>query len=202
MKQLCAGLLVIAVAGILLASAGCVYNKTDLVISENVCVTIDEYETTGSFSTFVVCDKFKEQLAKKLKDYGKSEKDVKAIYMTSATFKAMDVKPHDWNITANIDIARQDDPGAGYDAGPAPFVSFTDQSLLALQGGPTDADMHADGVSLVNDALESLVDGEDPRLVLLVTNESVTPTPSTSDPMEFKILACVRFQVVIASGKK
>jgi hypothetical protein len=61
--------------------------------------------------------------------------------------------------------------------------------------------MHADGVTLVNDALAALVAGGDPRLVLIVNNESVTPTPSESDPMEFRVETCVRFQAVIGKNK-
>jgi len=202
MKQLCARLLVIAVAGGLLASAGCVYDGTDLVITENVCVNLDEYQTTGNFGTFVVADVFKERFEQKLRENGKSAKDVKAIHMVSATFKAMDVKPHDWTVTANIDIARQDVEEGAYEDGPAPFVTFSNQSLNGLTGAPNEAQMNAAGVALVNRALESLVDGEDPRLVMLVKNESVTPTPSTSDPMQFRMLACVKFQVVVDAGKK
>jgi hypothetical protein len=201
MKQLCARLLVIAAAGVMLALAGCVYQGTDLVITENVCVSIDEVETTGTFTTFTVSDAFKERLDNKLHEYGKSEKDVKSIHMVSATFKSMAVQSHDWTVTATIDIARQDTPGGPYDDGPAPFVSFTGQSLRALSGAPTTANMHADGVALVDRALASLIGGQDPRLVLIVNNETVAPTPSVSDPMAFKILACVKFQVVINTGK-
>ena len=201
MKQLCARLLVIAVLGGLLASAGCVFNESDLVITDNVCVNIDEYQTTGSFSSFTVCDNFKNQLEKKLKDYGKSNKDVKSIHMVSASFKAMSVKPHDWTVTADVDIARQDTPGGSYQDGPVSFVHFNNQSLMGLTGKPNQASMDASGVALVNAALASLVTGGDPRLVLIVNNESVTPTPSVSDPMEFRVQACVKFQAVIAKSK-
>jgi len=197
MKQLCARLLVIAVLGTLLASAGCVLNGTDVVITDAVCVDIDEVQTTGTFSTFVVTDQFKEAFEKKLKENGNSTVDVKSIHMVSATFKTTMVRPHDWNVTANIDIARQDTPGGAYDDGPAPLVSFSDQALTDLRGSPTDATLHADGVALVDRALASLVSGQDPRLVLIVNNESVTPTPSTADPMAFKVKACVTFQAVV-----
>ena len=201
MKQLCARLLVIAALGVLLATVGCIVNKTDLVITDNICVNIDEHETTGTFTTFTVDDKFKDQLEKKLKEYGKSTKDVKSIHMIAGTFKTLSVKPHDWNVTGNIDIARQDTPGGAYDDGPAPFTSFNNQSLKALTGKPTDATLDAAGVALVDRALAALVAGADPRMVLIVNGETVTPTPSPSDPMDFKIEACVRFQTVIAGDK-
>jgi uncharacterized glyoxalase superfamily protein PhnB len=202
MKQLCARLLVIAVLGSLLANAGCVLNGTDVVITDAVCVDIDEVQTTGSFSTFVVTDQFKAAFDKKLKENGKTTVDVKSIHMVSATFKTTLVKPHDWNVTATIDIARQDTPGGAYDDGPAPLVSFSDQSLTALRGSPTDATLSADGVALVDRALASLVAGQNPRLVLIVNNENVTPTPSIADPMAFKVKTCVTFQAVVNGTKK
>lgn len=196
MKQLCAKLLVIAVLGSLLATAGCVLSESDLVITDNICVGIDEVQTDGSFSTFVVADDFKEQLEKKLAQYGKSSKDVKSIHMVSGSFKTVKVSPHDWTVDADINIGRDDNGDSSYEDGPAPLVSFSNQSLKALKGQP--ANLHADGVAVVNRALESLIGGGDPRLVLIVNNEDVDPTPTESTPMEFHTDACVKFQVVIA----
>jgi hypothetical protein len=202
MKQLCARLLMIAVLGSLLAMTGCIVGNNDIVITDKVCVTLNEVQTTGTFSSFVVCDQFKEQLEKSLKKYNRGKKDVKSIHMVGATFKTKSVKPHDWNVTANIDIARQDKVDGEYEDGPAPFVEFDDQSLLELKGDKTKAEMHADGVDVVNDALAALVDGEDPRLVLLIENETVEPTPSETDPMEFRVETCVKFQIVVTREKK
>jgi hypothetical protein len=33
--------------------------------------------------------------------------------------------------------------------------------------------------------------------VLVVDNATIMPTPSSSDPMEFKLLTCVKFQAVV-----
>lgn len=200
MKHLCARLLVIAVLGGLLASAGCVVDNSDLVITDKVCVDIDEVQTDGSFSTFVVVDDFKDALNKKLAQYGKSSKDVKSIHMVSGTFKSVKVEAHDWTVSAVVNIARQDDPNGAYTDGPAPLVEFTDQSLKGLKGQP--ADLDAAGVAVVNNALASLISGGDPRLVMIVENESVTPTPTTGDPMAFTTTACVSFQVVIGKPGK
>ncbi len=203
MKHLCARLLVIAALGLVIATGGCVYNGTDLVVTETVCVNFDQTITTGSFSTFVVSDKFKERLMSKLTEHGKTLEDIKSIHMVNGTFKTMAVtgnKKHDWRITADVSIGRRDDPGAPYTDGPASFVSFQNQSLQALKGSPTDAQLNSAGVQVVNRALASLVNGENPRLVLVVDNETVTPTPSVSDPMDFKLLTCVKFQVIVDMG--
>lgn len=200
MKHLCAKLLVVAIVGVMLAMVGCVYDESDLVITESVCVNFDQTITTGSFSTFVVADKFKETLLAELEAHGKTLDDIESIHMVSGTFKTMVVtgaNKHDWLITADVSIGRQDDPSGPYTDGPAALVSFDNQSLQALKGAPTDADLIAAGVDVVNNALEALLNGEDPRLVLVVDNESISPTPSTSDPMDFKLLTCVKFQAIV-----
>lgn len=199
MKHLCARLLVVAIVGVMLAAAGCVYDESDLVITESVCVNFDQVITTGSFTTFTVSDKFLETILEELDEQGKTLDDIESIHMVSGTFKSMTVTgtKHDWLITADVTIGRQDDPNGPFDDGPATFVSFSNQSLQALKGSPTDADLHADGVELVNRALEAVLDGENPRLVLVVNNESITPTPSASDPMDFKLLTCVKFQAIV-----
>ena len=200
MKHLCARLLVIAVLGGLLASAGCVVDNSDLVITDKVCVTIDEVHTDGERSTFVVVNDFNDALNKKLEQYGKTPKDVKSIHMVSGTFKSVKVDDHDWEVSAVVNIARQDDPNGPYTDGPAPLVEFEDQSLEDLKGQP--ADLDAAGVQVVNNALESLLNGDDPRLVMIVENESVSPTPTSGEPMSFKATACVQFQIVITGSEK
>jgi len=195
--------LVIAVVGIMLGGfTSCVFQNGDLVLNETVCVNIEETQTDGNFSTFVVVDDFKEALEKKLAENGKGKKDVKSIHMVSATFKTIQVTPHDWNVTGDVSIARQDTEGGPVSDGPGLLVSFDNQSLKALKGSPTDADLVSDGVEVVNRALESLLNGEDPRMILQVDNESTSPTPSTSDPMSFKTRVCVKFQMVVDLGNK
>lgn len=200
MKYVWAKLLVLAVLGVLVVSSGCVYQGTDIVVTEKVCVNFDQTITSGTLSTYAVTDQFKEALFAALEENNLTLDDVKSIHMVSGTFKTMAVSganKHDWHITADILIGRQDDPQGPYTDGPEAFTSFTDQSLQALKGSPTDAQLNAAGVAVVNNALEALRTGEDPRLVLTVDNGTVTPTPSVSDPMEFKLKTCVTFQAVL-----
>lgn len=202
MRTILFRVITIAILGMTLPFTSCIFKNGDVVINESVCVNLEEVQTTGTFTTFAVADKFKEVLERKLEQHSRGKKDVKSIHMVSATFKTTYVKPHDWNVTGDIDIARQDDPDGPMTDGPAPLVVFEDQSLKELRGRPTDADLLSDGVDLVDRALESLLNDEDPRLILLVENETVSPTPSESDPMEFKVRVCVNFQMVIDLGKK
>jgi hypothetical protein len=202
MKQLCTRLLGIAVLGASLAMApGCVLNNSDVVIEETVCVTLDEYQTTGTFESFVVCDQFKSTLLAALQANNLTLSDVRRITMKSGSFETSNVAPHDWNVTADINIARQDVVDGPFDDGPAAFVTFVDQSLEEITLGAPAVKLSHSGVNLVNRALASLLDGEDPRLVLLVQNEAVSPTPSGGDPLQFTLEACVEFQAVVRKQK-
>jgi len=189
---------VIAVVGMLLGLTSCVFQNGDLVLNETVCVNIEETQTDGSFSTFVVVDDFQEALNKKLEQHGKGPKDVQSIHMVSATFKTLKVAPHDWNLTGDVSIARQDTEGGPITDGPALLVSFDGQSLAGLKGRPTDAELLSGGVDVVNNALQALLLGENPRMILQVDNEVASPVPSESDPMSFTTKVCVKFQMVVA----
>ena len=197
MKQLCARLLVIAALGMLLATAGCITSQSDLVITDVISANIDEHETTGTFSTFTVVSDFKDQLEKALAKSGKKSTDVKSIHMIGATFASMAVSPKDATATADITISRQD-----VSDGPAAFVSFNNTALKSLQGKPTDAQMNAAGVALVDRALAALLAGADPTLVLTVNNETITPTPTVDAPLDFKVRVNVTFQAVVAGTGK
>jgi hypothetical protein len=197
MKQLCARLLVIAALGMLLATAGCITSQSDLVVTDVISANITEHETTGSFSTFTVVNDFKDQLEKALAKSGKKTADVKSIHMIGATFQSMAVSPKDATATADITVSRQD-----VSDGPAAFVSFNNTLLTSLQGRPTDATMDAAGVALVDRALAALLAGGDPVLVLTVNNETITPTPTVSAPLDFKVRVNVTFQAVVAGTTK
>jgi hypothetical protein len=197
MKQLCAKLLVIAALGVLLASTGCIMNQSDLVVTDVISANITEHETTGTFSTFTVVSDFKDQLEKALAKSGKKTTDVKSIHMIGATFSTMSVSPKDATATADITISRQD-----VSDGPAAFVSFDNTLLTSLRGSPTDATMDPAGVALVDRALADLLAGGDPTLVLTVNNETITPTPTTDAPLDFKVRVNVTFQAVVAGTTK
>ena len=53
---------------------------------------------------------------------------------------------------------------------------------------------------VLSGAAVALLAGQDPRLVLIVNNETITPEPTESSPLDFRVRACVRFQAVVAGG--
>lgn len=189
---------------LLAAASGCIYNDLtgEVVVTEKICVLFEETRTDPYFYTYDVDNRFRERLMGLLDENGATLEDVRGINVVSGTYKVTKPpkKGHDWVITGNVSVARQDVPGDPYIDGPEPLINLIDQSLDEARGKPTAADLIADGVAVIDRALEAVLAGEDPRLVLIMESGNVVPAPSTADPLEFKWLACVRFQVVIEAS--
>jgi hypothetical protein len=96
-----------------------------------------------------------------------------------------------------VTIKRQDDPSGPVTEGPEIFVNLTNQSLDAAGGMPVPADLNSAGVGVVNNALADLKMGGDPRLIVTMESDDITPAPSMADPLSFKWQARIVFQIVI-----
>jgi hypothetical protein len=182
------------------ALTSCIYDPQTgtIVVSEKICVNMDQYETDGDIGARAVCDKFRESLMADIEKHGATLDDVNDISVTSATYKMVKLEGHDWHLTADVKVSRVD-----VSDGPATLVSFSNQSIDALNSKPTTAALNAAGVALLNRALDDLLAGGDPQVVIELVDESIVPVPSVSDPLAFKWLACVEFQAVVdVSSKK
>ena len=182
------------------ALTSCIYDPQTgtIVVSEKICVNMDQYETDGDIGARAVCDKFRERLLDDINSHGATMDDIVDISVTSATYKLIKLKGHDWHLTADVKVSRVD-----VSDGPATLVSFSNQSIDDLSGKPTNAALNAAGVELLNRALDDLLAGGDPQVAIELVDESIVPVPSMSDPLEFKWLACVEFQAVVdVSSKK
>jgi hypothetical protein len=206
MKLVVARLALLTVLFALVIGSGCIYDAStgEVVITEKICVSLDEYRESNTLGSSVVSDKFRERILMRIAAYGATLDDIESIVMVSGTYQvtkpASKQNEHDWTITAAVNISRQDDPMGPVTDGPALFVNETSQSLLDAKGKPTYADLNSAGVELVNRALEDLLDGADPRLVLTLIPGGIDPAPSPSDPLSFKWNACVEFQAVVNVG--
>lgn len=198
--------LLLPVAGVLLLAGGCVYENmsSQMVVTEQISIKLDEYRTSGTLGSAVVAEDFAEDVYRILDKYDSNIKDVKSINIVSGTYQV--VRPslamHDWVVTSAVTVKRQDDPSGPVTAGPAVFVDLTEQSLRAAQGKAVPADLNSAGVDLVNNALKSLLTGQKPRLILTMEGGTITPVPSSIDPLSFSWRATVTFQVVIDKTKK
>jgi hypothetical protein len=201
MRRKILSVVVLPVIGILALAAGCVYDdmSSQMVVTDNISVTLDEYRESGTLGSAVVVEDFADQVYKMLDKYDSKIKDIKSINVVSGTYRV--ARPsnatHDWVISSAVTVRRQDDPMGPVTDGPATFVNMTDQSLRAAQGAPIYADLNSAGVALIKRALDDLLLGQDPRLILQMEGGTITPTPTPSDPLSFSWRATVTFQVVI-----
>lgn len=196
-------LVLLVIAGSLFLMGGCIYDDmtSEVVITEQICVSFTDYRESPELGSSVVSDRFRERIMERIGEYGADLEDIVSISVVSGTYHV--TKPpksdpkHDWTITASVTISRQDDPSGPVTDGPALFIPTTSQSLLDAKGKPTPADMNAAGVDVINRALADLLEGMNPRLVLTMVDGTVDPAPSPEDPLTFKWNACVTFQAVV-----
>jgi hypothetical protein len=195
---------VLPVLGVLALAGGCVYDdmSSEMVVTEQVSVTLDEYRESGTLGSAVVVAEFADDVYKMLEKYDSNIKDIKSINIVSGTYRV--AKPsqaaHDWVITGPVTVRRQDDPMGPVTDGPATFVNMTRQSLRAAQGAPIYADLNSAGVALIKRALDDLLLGQDPRLLLQMEGGTIEPTPTPGDPLSFTWRTTVTFQVVITKS--
>jgi hypothetical protein len=206
MKLVFARLALLTAICALVIGSGCIYDPStgQVVITEKICVSFDEYRESPTLGSSVVCDRFRIRIMERIAAYGATLDDIESITMMSGSYHvtkpASKMLAHDWTITAAVDISRQDVPSGPVTDGPERFINETSQSLKDAKGKPTYADLNSSGVALVNRALDSLLEGEDPRLVLTLIPGGISPAPSPSDPLTFKWNACVEFQAVVNVG--
>ena len=194
-------MLVLSAIGAAALMSGCIYDPPSgtAVLTEKVVVQFSEYREIPTIGSAVVADDFQEKLMQKLEENGYELEDVQKITMVSGSYKVSKPSkaPHDWVITGNVTISRQDDPMAPPTSGPSPFIDMFNQSLKAAKGKPVRASLNAEGVALVDRALAGLLEGMNPRLIIAMNSSNITPPPSASDPLDFQWLCEVTFQAVI-----
>lgn len=196
MKTSFLSLLLAAIVCLTAVTTSCIYDPQsgEVVVTEKICVNLQNYEEDGSISRRAVADQFRQRLIDKIEDYGATMDDISDITLVSATYKLNSLKntKHDWLFSGDVYVSRRD-----VSDGPELLVSFSGESVEGLKGSPTSASLDSDGVELINRALDDLLAGGDPELVVELMNESFDPEPSPSDPLQAVWLACVEFQAVV-----
>lgn len=163
----------------------------NLVFKKEFCVSFDELQTSGSFSSQVVCDQLKADILNYLAKGSVGDK-VAVIRMSGGVIKVTgNTGDHDWEVTAAVEIKRQDDPSGPVTDGPSTLVNSSTVTLRGLKKDQPMADLNSMGVNVVNRALEDLLAGDDPRLVVTMMGASVDPEPSPLDPLDFTWRACI-----------
>lgn len=206
MKNQLVRIALVAVVASVVFAAGCNpvdtsspnLGQSQVVLHDRFCVRFDENRTTGEFESEVVCDQFATQIQAWLANNNVASGDVKKIFMSGGRIKlAGEFTGHAWDITSSVRIKRTDIAD-----GPVTFlkeqtVTIPDD-IDGSKGYKPRFDSH--GVKLVNRALEDLVDGGDPVLVVTMKSTDVDPEPSGSDPLVFSWEACVDIMAIVKKG--
>jgi hypothetical protein len=166
-----------------------------LVLVETFCVQFDENRTTGTFASEIVCDQFQDDILAWLASKGIDLDCVSSISMSSARIKCVSFSgSHSWDVTSSVTIKRTD-------ISDGPKTLLTSQTLTVPDG--CDAPYYfrprlgTYGVLLVNRALNDLVNGGSPVLVVNMVATDVDPEPSVSDPLVFSWQACITVNAVV-----
>jgi hypothetical protein len=80
--------------------------------------------------------------------------------------------------------------------GPDTLIIYSNVSLEEKLGVKTQAELHADGVAIVNQAMDDYITGSNPVLRLTVVSGYVTPAPDAGDPLHFTWESCLNVQVI------
>jgi hypothetical protein len=176
---------------------GCILEEKviEVVVSAETCAEFEEDEDSENFTTPVTID-YAEEIEDILADNGISRSDIMRAKLMKASYEVTSFShTHDWVISGEITVERTDDP-----EGPATLVEYTSQSLEAALGVETPAALDPAGVTLINDALDDFVNGDDDvTLIFAVNNGDVGPTsPSPADRLVFTWRACVVVHVLVA----
>ena len=69
-------------------ASGCIYDAStgQVVITEKICVSFDEYRESNTLGSAVVCDRFKQRILERIAAYGATLDDIESISMMSGTY--------------------------------------------------------------------------------------------------------------------
>ncbi|NIM18815.1 MAG: hypothetical protein GTO42_02170 [Candidatus Latescibacteria bacterium] len=181
--------------------AGCILDEKVIQIvatGETCSEEFEEDSQSEQFSTPSVVDYAKE-IDRILADNDLTRDAILDAWLVGASYSVTDFsQTHDWMISGAITVERQD-----ITAGPDTLVEYTQQSVAAALGETIPAVLNGNGVAIINQALQQYIAGTyNPVLVFTVENGTARSSPgntppSTSDPIVFKWIACVKIQVLI-----
>ena len=177
-----------------LGLGGCLLEdrEIEIVLNDEFCYDFDEYHTTENYTNPAVIE-LGEDLDSLLVDNDIIRDQIVDVFLVSGSYKIDEFShTHDWEISGIITVERLDISGVGPDT----LIVYHEISLEDELGITTFVPLHADGVGIINQALDDYRDGSSPVLRVTVENGEVEPSPTVSDPLDFIWKACINVQVI------
>lgn len=174
----------------LVTAAGCLDEKViEIVLTAETTADFQQDEDSANW-TEVGAVNLGQEIRDILDNNGYSTADIKEAYMTAASYGVTSFnQSHDWEIGGRIDVT--------YGATTKTAINYASQSVQAALGRKIPVPLETDAVTLMNQALQDFLNGDNPVLTFTVVNDSVTPEPSGTDRMIFDWRAWLAIQVVV-----
>jgi len=194
MKKIIAAAALIIPVALALGLGGCLLEdrEVEVVLNDEHCEPFVEHHTSENYTTpkdIVLGEDLDDLLA----DNDVSRENIVDAFLVSAFYEVTEFShTPDWVIGGIITVERIDIGGAGPDT----LIVYPELSLDEKLGVKTQVVLHADGVAIVNQAMDDYIAGSNPVLRLTVVNGYVTPSPTPGDPLDFTWEACLNVQVI------
>lgn len=182
-----------ALSCVLVTVGGCLLEEKviDIVVSGETCAEFDEDHATGDFSSESELA-YGQEILDILNDNDLDRSDIAKAFVVGGSYEVTDfTHSHDWIVSGSIFVERV---GAGAD--PDTLLRYTSQSLLDALDNQIWAELHEDGVDVLNTALADFLGGALPVLRFTVENGTTDPPPDGSDRIVFDWQTCIRMQLI------
>jgi len=173
--------------------AGCLVEdrEVEIVLNDVHCEEFVEYHTSENYTTPGTLE-LSEDLDQLLADNDIDKTQIVDAFLVSGSYEVTEfAHSHDWDLEGIILVERTD-----ITDGPDTLVLYTALSLEDALGVKNGAKLHADGVALIDRALDDYLGGAYPTLLLTVVSGDVEPPPTPGDPLSFLWDACLDIQVI------
>jgi hypothetical protein len=183
----------VALLCILAVLGGCTLEEKviEIVLSGETCADFEEDHSTGDFSSESTLA-YGQEILDILNDNDLDRSDISRAFVTGGSYEVTDfTHGHDWVVWGSIFVER-----VGGGAEPDTLLRYTGQSLTDALDNQIWAELHEDGVQLLNQALADFLAGEMPILRFTVENGTTAPEPSASDRIVFDWQTCIKIQLI------
>lgn len=193
MKAYIKALGIVALVCALAVAAGCDMEEKviELALTGETCAEFEEDHASGDFSSESMLA-YGEELEDILNDNDIDRSDIARAFVVGGSYEVTEFShTHDWTVGGAVMVERM-----SLKAEPDTLLRYTSQSLTEALDNRIWAELHPDGVEVLNTALEDFLNGEQPVLRFTVENGTTTREPSSSDRIVFDWQTCIKMQFI------
>jgi len=195
MKASIKALGLVALLCALTTAGGCLLEEKviELVLSGETCAEFEEDHATGDFSSESVLA-YGDEIQDILEDNDIDRSDISRALVVGGSYEVTEFShTHDWTVAGAVLVER-----IGVKVEPDTLLRYTSQTLTEALDNQIWAELHPDGVDVLNTALEDFLNGQQPVLKFTVDNGTTTPEPGPSDRIVFDWQTCIKMQLIYA----